>query len=65
MNDDNRVPETVEMVIDGVLDLHTFSPKDLKHLIPDYLDACLQKNITEVRIIHGKGRGVLRRTVHS
>lgn len=65
MNGDNRVPETVELVIDGVLDLHTFSPRDLKHLIPDYLDACLQKNITEVRIIHGKGRGVLRRTVHA
>ena len=55
----------VELEIDGTLDLHTFSPKDLKYLIPDYLDACLEKNITEVRIIHGKGKGVLRRTVHS
>lgn len=55
----------VELEIDGVLDLHTFSPKDLKFLIPDYLEACLEKNITEVRIVHGKGKGVLRRTVHS
>lgn len=57
--------EPVELEIDGTLDLHTFSPKDLKYLIPDYLDECVKKNIFEVRIIHGKGKGVLRRTVHS
>ena len=53
--------EPVEIPIDGVLDLHTFQPKDVKHLIPDYLE----KGISDLRIIHGKGRGVLRRTVHS
>ncbi len=51
--------------IDGVLDLHTFSPKDLKTLIPDYLDECWKKRILEVRIIHGKGKGNLRRSVHA
>jgi DNA-nicking Smr family endonuclease len=51
--------------IDGILDLHTFSPKDLKTLIPDYLDECRKKRIVEVRIIHGKGKGNLRRSVHA
>jgi DNA-nicking Smr family endonuclease len=51
--------------IDGVLDLHNFSPKDLKYLIPDYLDECRKAGIFQVRIIHGKGRGNLRRTVHA
>jgi len=55
----------VEVEINGELDLHHFSPKDLKYLIPDYLEACLEKNIDEVRIIHGKGKGVLRRSVHA
>ncbi|MEJ2058538.1 MAG: Smr/MutS family protein [Desulfofustis sp.] len=51
--------------IDGGLDLHQFSPKDVKSLVPDYLAECLKLNIMEVRIIHGKGKGVLRRTVHA
>ncbi|PHR26955.1 MAG: DNA mismatch repair protein MutS [Desulfotalea sp.] len=58
-------PETVELIIDGVLDLHAFSPKDLKHLIPDYIDECLKRNILEIRIIHGKGVGNIRRSVHA
>lgn len=57
--------EPVSIAIDGVLDLHAFNPKDVKCLIPDYLEACLEKEIYAVRIIHGKGKGVLRRTVHS
>lgn len=57
--------EPIIMEIDGVLDLHAFSPKDLKTLIPDYLEECFEKGIVEVRIIHGKGKGHLRRSVHS
>jgi len=57
--------EPIQLPIDGVLDLHTFKPRDLKDLIPDYLDACRRQKIFQVRIIHGKGIGALRRTVHS
>ena len=55
----------VVVEIDGTLDLHQFSPKDVKYLVPDYLVECRRKGIYEVRIIHGKGKGVLRRTVHA
>ncbi len=54
----------VQMIINGILDLHTFQPKEIGSLIPDYLDACREKGILEVRIIHGKGKGILRRSVH-
>ncbi len=54
-----------EYPIDGTLDLHTFQPKEVKQLVPDYIDACLENGIYQIRIIHGKGTGTLRRMVHS
>lgn len=55
----------VEVPMNGVLDLHTFAPQDVKDLVPTYLDACLERGITEINIIHGKGKGILRRIVHA
>jgi len=54
-----------ELPIDGTLDLHTFKPGDLGSLIPEYIEACLRKEIYQIRIIHGKGTGNLRRSVHA
>jgi len=51
--------------IDGILDLHTFAPKDAASVVDEYLRACCEKSIYEVKIIHGKGKGALRRTVHA
>ena len=61
-NEDNNV---VHIPINGVLDLHMFSPKDAVSVVDEYMRECLELGIYEVRIIHGKGKGVLRRTIHS
>lgn len=54
-----------ELPIDGTLDLHTFAPREIKDLVPTYIDECLSRNIRQLRIIHGKGTGTLRRLVHA
>jgi DNA-nicking Smr family endonuclease len=58
-------PQSIELPIDGTLDLHTFLPGEIVDLVPEYLAACRERGITQVRIIHGKGVGTLRRTVES
>jgi DNA-nicking Smr family endonuclease len=60
-----EMPEVIELPIDGCLDLHAFAPRDCKSLIPDYLSLCVERGIFEVRIIHGKGHGILQRSVHA
>jgi DNA-nicking Smr family endonuclease len=49
--------------IDGTLDLHAFRPEDAADLVADWLDACAEAGLRDVRVVHGKGTGTLRRTV--
>lgn len=58
-------PEDLAWELTDELDLHTFQPRDVSALVPDYLDECVARGFTQVRIIHGKGKGTLRRIVHA
>ena len=58
-------PPPVPIPITGELDLHTFQPAEVASLVEEYLAACQKRGLTVVRIIHGKGTGALRETVHA
>ncbi len=60
---DIRTP--VPLPIEGTLDLHTFAPREVKALVPEYLRECQARGILQVRIVHGKGTGALRAQVHA
>jgi dsDNA-specific endonuclease/ATPase MutS2 len=60
----DRDLDVIEMPIDGELDLHTFAPKDVKDLVAEYVDEAAARGLEEIRVVHGKGTGALRRIVH-
>ena len=61
----NDESDPIEIPIDGTLDLHAFRPEEVGDLVPEYIAACMQRGIGHVRIIHGKGTGALRASVHA
>jgi DNA-nicking Smr family endonuclease len=50
----HRVP------IEGTLDLHAFAPRDIKSVVEEYVNAAHEAGLREVRLIHGRGKGVQR-----
>lgn len=62
-NLENPFPEPVELEITDSLDLHAFSPKDVKAVTVAYLEEARKKGFQMVRIVHGKGIGVQREIV--
>jgi dsDNA-specific endonuclease/ATPase MutS2 len=61
--DENPFSEPVEIEITDSLDLHSFSPKDIRAVVEAYLAEAHKKGFSVVRIIHGKGVGVHREIV--
>lgn len=58
-------PPPVAIQVSGELDLHTFRPRDLPELLPEWFAECRRLGIFTVRVIHGKGSGALRSGVHA
>ncbi|WP_437289552.1 Smr/MutS family protein [Sorangium sp. So ce406] len=57
--------DIVVMPIEDAIDLHTFAPRDVASVVEEYLHEAQQRGFREVRIIHGRGKGVQRRIVQS
>lgn len=65
MSDDDAPEPSAPLAvpITGELDLHAFAPRDVPSLVAEYLRACRERGIREVRLVHGRGRGVQRAVV--
>ena len=56
--------DVMRIPIEGVLDLHTFAPRDVVSVVEEYVNAAHEAGLREVRLIHGRGIGVQRAVVH-
>jgi DNA-nicking Smr family endonuclease len=54
-----------EIPIERELDLHTFAPKDIPSVVDEFVTAAARAGLTEVRLVHGRGRGVQRGIVQA
>lgn len=54
-----------EVPITPELDLHFFAPKDIRSVVEEYITAAADAGLTEVRVVHGRGKGVQRGIVQA
>ena len=59
-DDEAEIPDLVEIPIEDSIDLHRFLPKETADVVDAYLEAAQEKGYREVRVIHGRGKGVQR-----
>ena len=57
--------EPFELPVDGTLDLHAFAPRDAKSVVEEYVTEAHARGVREIRIVHGRGAGVLRGIVQA
>jgi len=60
---DGELP--VRLPLTRELDLHSFLPRDIPSVVSEYIDAAAAAGFAEVRVVHGRGRGVQRGIVQS
>ena len=51
--------------IEPEIDLHAFHPRDISAVVADYVDAAAEIGLREVRLVHGRGRGIQRGIVQA
>jgi len=59
------VDDPVRVPIEAELDLHAFAPQDIPSVVSDYIDAAVLAGLRDVRLVHGRGKGVQRGIVQA
>ncbi len=57
--------DPVVLPLEDHIDLHPFAPRDIPSVVEEYVWQCHEEGLREVRLIHGRGKGVQRRIVQS
>jgi dsDNA-specific endonuclease/ATPase MutS2 len=65
MHDDEMTPDPIKIPIGRELDLHTFHPRDIPSVVQEYVDEARAAGLDEVRLVHGRGRGIQRGIVQA
>src|SRR4030095_15446511 len=60
MADGKNADEPVQLPIESEIDLHAFPPRDIPSVVASFVDAAVEAGLNEVRLVHGRGRGVQR-----
>ncbi|HEY6558093.1 MAG TPA: Smr/MutS family protein [Polyangiaceae bacterium] len=63
-SDEDGEPVVV-LPIEDSIDLHTFDPREIEDVVDSYLEAAWEKGFQEVRVIHGRGKGVQRARIRA
>lgn len=61
----DKESDPVAIPIEDHIDLHTFSPREIPSVVEEYLAQAARSGYQEVRLIHGKGKGVQRAIVQA
>jgi len=64
-DDDQEIPDVVEVPLEDSIDLHPFRPRDVRSVVESYLEQAVDAGFREVRLIHGRGIGVQRESIRS
>jgi len=55
----------MKIPIEATLDLHAFEPRDIRSVVEEYVAAAHEAGLREIRLIHGRGKGIQRGIVHA
>ncbi len=64
-DDTSPADDPVVLPLEDHIDLHPFAPRDIPSVVEEYVWQCHEEGLREVRLIHGRGKGVQRRIVQS
>lgn len=55
--------DVAKIEVEDAIDLHGFQPKEIRSVVESYLEEAFRAGFEEVRLIHGRGKGIQRAAI--